>query len=167
MTIDNAKQLFVRMLSDLRQGAENSATIYHMLSEHAEHDEVKQALEARAFVSNKVLSTLDECFKMIHEQPTKPSGRLYDIFVEDFRKDLSEIQSPEARHLFIMTKAHQLNNLRIGEYAALIEVADMTGNYGLGVLLASCLADKVAFMERTRHLIRKVVEGRIEMRLAA
>jgi hypothetical protein len=38
---------------------------------------------------------------------------------------------------------------------ALIAMADLTGHYGVGVLLESCLADKLAFAERTRRLIRE------------
>jgi hypothetical protein len=49
---------------------------------------------------------------------------------------------------------------------ALIAAADMTGNYGVGVLLESCLADKLAFAERTRRVIRKVAEQRFAERAA-
>lgn len=160
MAIENAKDLFVTLLSNVRQGSENSTTIYKMLSQEADVPEIKEALEARAFVSTKVLNTIDECFKMIGESPTKPSGRLHDVFVEDFRKDLSEIRSPEAKRLFILAKANQLNHLRMGEYVILIEAADKMGHYGVGLLLASCLADKMAFTERTKQLIRTVIETR-------
>ena len=55
----------------------------------------------------------------------KPSGRLQDrVFLEDFRKELAEIESPVARHLFILAKANHLMHLRIAEYVALIETAD-------------------------------------------
>jgi len=94
---------------------------------------------------------------LIGEKPVKFTGRLHDIIVEDFRKDLAEIQSPVVRHLFILAKAKQLIHLRVGEYIALIEMADMTGHFGVGVLLESCLADKLAFAERTRRLIRHIV----------
>ena len=40
---------------------------------------------------------------------------------------------------------------------ALIAVADTLGHPGVGVLLESCLADKLAFMERTRSLIREQI----------
>jgi hypothetical protein len=40
-----------------------------MMSEEVENTDVKEALQARAFVSNKMLSTIDECFKMIGERP--------------------------------------------------------------------------------------------------
>jgi len=33
----------------------------------------------------------------------------------------------------------------------------VTGHFGVGVLLESCLADKLAFAERTRRLIRHIV----------
>lgn len=163
MAIRDQKELFVRMLSDVRQGAEQSAKIYQEMSQQADRPEVKEALEARAFVSNKVLSTLDECFKIIGQQPTQTSGRMRDVFVEDFRKELGEIQSPEAKLLFILAKAHHLNQMRVGEYVVLIEAADMTGHFGIGLLLSTCLADKLAFVERTRKLIRNVVEGKWAM----
>jgi hypothetical protein len=66
-----------------------------------------------------------------------------------------------------LAKANHLIHLRIGEYVAMIAMADMTGHYGVGVLLESCLADKLAFVERTRRLIRNLIEGKVAARLAA
>jgi len=43
---------------------------------------------------------------------------------------------------------------------------DVTGHYGVGVLLESCLADKLAFVERTRRMIRKVVEAKVAKKIA-
>ena len=126
--------------------------------------DIKEALEARVFVSDKILDTLDECFKRIGEKPVKVSGRLHDVLVEEFRKELAEIQSLEAKHLFILAKANHLIHLRIGEYVALIAAADVTGHYALGVLLESCLANKLAFVERTRRLIREKL--RLELAFA-
>lgn len=164
MRINNQKEFFVRLLSNVRQGAEHSATIYNMMSQAVDKPEIKEVLEARAFVSNKVVNTLDECFKVLDEHPVTPSGRLHDIFVEEFRNDLNEIDSPEVKTLYVLNKANQLNHLRMGEYIVLIEAADKMGHYGVGLMLASCLADKMAFVERTRRLIRSVIEGRIEAR---
>jgi hypothetical protein len=42
----------------------------------------------------------------------------------------------------------------------------MTGHYGVGVLLESCLADTLAFVERTRRLIRNVIETKVAERVA-
>ena len=67
----------------------------------------------------------------------KTSGRLQDVFMEDFRKELGEIQHPLAKRLFVLAKAQHLIHLRIGEYTALIAAADMTGNYEVGLLLES------------------------------
>ena len=92
----------------------------------AEDPQVKEALEARAFVSQSVLAKIDQCFKLIGEKPVQLSGRLQEIFLEDFRKELNEIQSPAAK----------------------------------------LLAGKLAFVERTRRLIRTVVEIRVAERKA-
>jgi ferritin-like metal-binding protein YciE len=118
-------------------------------------------------ISDQILAKLDQCFKLIGEQPVKLTGRLHDVFVEDFRKELAEIQSPRARHLFILAKALHLIHFRIAEYVALTAAADVTGHYGVGVLLESCLADKLAFVERTRRLIRKIVEAKVAERANA
>ena len=159
MQIKNPKELYISMLSGLRQGAERTTNFFQELSKVAQDPDIKEALEARVFVSDKILNTLDECFKLIGEKPVKVGGRLYDNFVEEFRKDLSEIQSPEGKRLFILARANALIHLRIGEYVALIAAADVTGHYGVGVLLESCLADKLAFVERTRRLIQTQMSG--------
>jgi ferritin-like metal-binding protein YciE len=152
----------------LRQGTERTTKIFQELSQVAQNPDVKEALEARVFVSQRILlEKLDQCFKLNGEKPVQLSGRLQEVFAEDFRRELSEIESPIPRHLYILAKANHLIHLRIGEYVALVAAADMTGHYGVGVLLESCLADKLAFVERTRRLIKNLIEGRVAARLAA
>jgi ferritin-like metal-binding protein YciE len=167
MSTRDPKEVFVLMLSHVRQGTERGTTIFKELAEAAQNEEIKEALQARAFVSAKTLEKLDEAFRLIGEQPVKLTGRLQDVFVEDFRKELAEIQSPEAKRLFILAKASHLIHMRIGEYVALVAAADLSGNYGVGVLLESCLGDTLAFVERTKRLIRNVVERRIAAAAAA
>ncbi len=167
MAVNNPKEMFVRMLSDLRQSTEQGTKVLQELSQMAENPEVKEALEARVFVAEKTHATLDQCFKLIGEKPVKTAGRLHEIFVEDFRRELAEIQNPVARHMFILAKVSHLIHFRIAEYMTLIAAADLTGHYAVGVLLESCLADRLAFVERTKRLIRNVIEARVAERLAA
>ena len=154
------KETFLILLSHVRDATEKGTKIYDELSQVAQDPEIKEALEARAFVAQGVLGKLDQCFRIIGEQPVKLSGRLQEVF----RKELNEIQSPVARRLFVLAKLVHLTHLRIGEYMALVAAADASGHYGVGVLLESCLADKLAFVERTRRLIRQVVEVRVAER---
>ena len=167
MPIKTPKEMFVQMLSDLRQGTERTTKIFQEIGESAQTPEVKEALEARVFISEKILAQIDQCFKLIGEKPVKMTGRLHDVFLEDFRRELTEIQNPVARHLFVLAKVNHLIHFRIAEYMALIAAADLTGHYAVGVLLESCLADKLAFVERTRRLIRNLVEAKLVERVAA
>jgi ferritin-like metal-binding protein YciE len=167
MPVKNPKELFVLMLSDLRQGTERTTRVFHELSEVVQDPDVKEALEARVFVSRKVLDTLDQCFKLMGEQPLKLNGRLYEVFAEDFRRELAEIQNPTVRHLFILAKASHLIHFHISEYRALIAAADLSGHYGVGVLLESCLADKLAFVERTRRLIQNIAASKVAEKITA
>jgi len=161
MPVKNPKELFVMLLSNVKEGNEHTTKIMQEIIPMVKDNDIKEALEARVFISNKINDTLDQCFKVIGEKPVKLPGRLAEVFMEDFRKELNEIQSPEARHLFILAKISHLIHLRIGEYVALIAAADVTGHFAAGVLLESCLADKLAFVERTRHLIRERVKSRV------
>jgi ferritin-like metal-binding protein YciE len=167
MPVNNAKELFVKMLSDVRQRTEKTTKIYEELSELAQDPNIKEALQSRAFLQGKDLTSLDRCFELIGEKPVPLSERLHDVFVEDFRRELAEIQAPAAKALFIVIKANHLMHLRIAEYVALIAMADVSGHLGVGVLLESCLADKLAFVERTRRLIRHAIETKHEIKLAA
>ncbi len=167
MPIKDPKEVFLTLLSDARHNTERSARVFQEFSKAAENPDVKEALEARSFVAQKNLETLDKVFEIIDEDPVKTSGRLHDVFIEDFKRELTEIQSPAARHVFVLAKATHLAHLRVAEYVALIAAADVTGHFGVGVLLESVLADKLAFLERTRRLIRHIIEGRVAERLVA
>ena len=161
MPLTTPKDLFVVMLSDLRHGAERSHQIYEELGKAAQEPEIKEALNAREFISSQILSKLDECFRLIGGKPVPRNQPLYDAFVEDFRRELKEIQSPLVRKILVLSKASRLMHLRVGEYVALIAAADMLDHPAVGVLLESCLADKMAFAERTKRLIREHVREKV------
>ncbi len=161
MPVKDPKELFVWMLSDVRLGAERSGKLFQELSQIAQDAEIKEALDARVFIYDKILTTLDECFKVIGQKPVKTNGRMLDVYAEEVRREAAEIESKDGRRLFVLAKALRLMHLGIGEYEALIAAADLTGHYGVGVLLESCLADKLAFVERTRRLIRRRMEHKM------
>ncbi len=167
MAMTKPEEVFLLLLSHARQGAERSANIYQEVGQLAKDPEIEQALEARAFVSKQTLATLDECFRLIGQKPVKLTGRLEEIFAEDFRRELNEIQSPVARKLYILAKVAHLQNMRIGEYVALTAAADATGHYNIGMLLESCLADNIAFVERTRRFVRNAIITKVGERIAA
>ena len=167
MPVKDPKELFVTLLSDVRQNTERSAKIYQEISQAAQDPEIKEALESRAWISEKDLSAIDRCFELIGEKPVKLSGRLQEVFVEDFRRELAEIQNPMAKRLFVLAKATHLVHFRIAEYVALVAAADLTGHYAVGVLLESCLADKLAFVERTRRFLTNLVATKLVAKVAA
>ena len=164
MPVKDPKEVFVMMLSDLRRGAEHSTKLFQELSGIAQDNDVKEALNARVFVADSILKRLDECFRLIGAEPVKREGKLHEVLAEDVRREVAAIESPEAKRLFVLIKAAHLMHFRIGEYQALIAAADLTGHYGVGTLLETCLADKVALAERTRQLIRERVAHKLSAR---
>ena len=167
MPVKNPRELFVMLLSDVRQNTERSAKIIQEISQQAQDPDVKEALESRAWITEKDLSAIDQCFQMIGERPVQPSGRLEEVFVEDFRKEVTQIQNPVAKSVFLLSKVSRLSHLRVAEYEVLVEAADLSGHYAVGLLLESCLADKLVFIERTRRLIRGLVATKIAARVGA
>jgi ferritin-like metal-binding protein YciE len=167
MPVKNPKELFVKILSDVRQRTEKTTKIYEELVAATQDKNIKEALQSRAFLQDKILNSLDRCFDLIGEKPVALNGRLHEVFMEDFRRELAEIQGPAAKAIFVLVKASHLMHLRNAEYVALIAMADVSGHLGVGVLLESCLADELAFVERTRRLIRHAIESQHEIKLAA
>jgi ferritin-like metal-binding protein YciE len=166
MPVKTPRELFVTLLSEVWQNTERSTKIYQEISQAAQDPDIKEALESRAWITEKDLSAIDRCFELIWEQPVKLGGRLQEVFVDDFRRELAEIQNPNVKQLFILTKLSHLIHLQIAEYAGLVAAADVSGHYAVGDLLESCLADKLVFAERTRHLIRNLVITKIAARVA-
>lgn len=161
MPITSMNEIVVSLLSELRHGAERSQSIYQELGQASQNSQIKEALESRGMIASQVLSRLDECFKLLNEKPVKVNQRMRDVFIEDFRKELSEIQMPLARKVFVLAKASHLAHLEAAGYMALIEASDTLGHPGIAILLESCLADKLAFAQRTKRLIRQHIEQKV------
>jgi ferritin-like metal-binding protein YciE len=167
MPVNSPKDLFVKMLSDVRHRTDQATAIFKEMADVAQDPSIKEALQSRVFLQDKIIASLDRCFTLIGEKPVAGGGRLHDVFMEDFRRELNEIQAPAAKALFVLVKAAHLIHLRLAEFEVLIAMADVTGHFGVGVLLESCLADKLAFIERTRRLIRHTIETKHAIKLAA
>jgi ferritin-like metal-binding protein YciE len=167
MATKSPKEVFLLLLSEARQNTERATKVFQELNQHVDDPDIKEAIDARVFVSEKILSQLDQCFKLLGEKPVALNGRLQQVFVEDFRRELAEIQGPTARQMFILVKLSNLVHFRIAEYTALTAIADQTGHFGIGVLLESCLADALVFVERPRRLLRNLIESKVTGNLAA
>lgn len=161
MTINNPIDAFVMLLSNVRNTTERANKIYTELGEIAQDPEIKAALDARAFIEKGSLAKIDEAFKLIGKTPVELPGKLQEIFVEDFRREINEMKSPPLRRLYVLAKAINLAHFRMGEWVALVAAADLTGHYGVGVLLETCLAEDIAFAERTRRLLRNMAEAKL------
>ena len=101
------------------------------------------------------------------EKPVQLSGQIQEVLIDDFRKELSEIETPAAKAIFLLTKIARFNHARVAEYEGLVETADVSGHYAVGILLESCLADKLVFIERTRRLIKHLGAAKIAARVGA
>ena len=167
MTAKTPKEVFLILLSGARQGAEKAEKIYQEIGQLAQDPQVKEALDARSFISGKTLATLDECFRILGERPVKAVERVQETFLEDFRNQVAEVQSPVARRIFVLAKLNHLAHFRIAEYEALIAAADAAGHTGVALLLETCLSDKSTFVERIRQLVRERFEQKLSDRAAS
>ena len=167
MSVRNPKGLFVLMLSGLRQGTEQTSRVFQELGQAVQDPNIRELREAQRLVSHKIIGTLDQCFKAIGEKPVKTGEHLYEVFVQDLRKKLAEIDNSMVRKLFVLAQASRLIHLRIAEYQALIAAADTSGHYGMVVLLETCIAEKLILLERVRRLMRHFIEVKMVERIAA
>jgi len=158
MAYNNPKELFVKMLSDVRESESNLTTAFKELRETAEEQGAKDILDSLVFLQDKNLVTLDQCFKQIGAQPVKTDDKFINMFIESFRKEFTEIQSPVAKTLFVFAKLNHLINFRISEYMTLIAMSKRSDYRGVGLLLNNILAPRIEFLEYSRHKIKDYAE---------
>jgi ferritin-like metal-binding protein YciE len=72
--IENSYELFILLLSNVQQGTELTTQMFQDFSKITQNAEAKEALAARVFVSQRVVEKLDECFKVIGDEPVKLSA---------------------------------------------------------------------------------------------
>src|SRR5688500_4227061 len=116
MSVNSPQEMFVLLLSDVRRTTERSIDFYQEAGKIAEEPEIKEAIDARAFVAQKSLDKIDEAFRLINQKPVTLSGRTEEVFVEDFRRELAEIKSLVVKRIFVLSKLMHLTHWRIGEY---------------------------------------------------
>jgi ferritin-like metal-binding protein YciE len=167
MKANNRKEVVVALLSNLMEGRERASKFHQELRQYVQDPAIQEIIEAREFVAQKVHATIEECFRILGEKPVKTSNHLQEVFFEDFKREIGEIQAPEAKLLFVLAKLNHLTHLRIGELVALTAAADVTGHHAVGLLLETVLADKLALVERNRRFIRNWVEKKVEARMVA
>ena len=95
------------------------------------------------------------------------NGHLGGASLQNFRRELNEIQSPGARALYILATVSHLQNLRAEYFALTAAAANEAGDHSVCVLLKSCLSDHLDWVERTRGMIRNVLTERVAERPAA
>lgn len=167
MPIQNPKDLFIWMLSDVRRREERSGYIAQELLKQAEDPDVKEVLDSWMFMKDKTVSTIDHCFKLLNAQPVSTTGRIHEVFLEDFLKEINEIQNPQVKVLYFLSKLSQMMHLQIGEYQALTAMADISGHTGVGALVETCLASYLVFVDRARNRIANLIMTAAAMRRAA
>lgn len=74
MPISDPKDVFLLLLSQVREGADRASNSYDEISQVAIDPEIKEILEARAFVNAGILQRLDQCFKILGERPKPLPG---------------------------------------------------------------------------------------------
>ncbi len=162
MPVKEPKDLFVKILSDLRQHEYGLADTLNTLRENVQDQGIKEYFESLIYLSEKNVDTIDKCFKMINEKPVKTDDKLKELFLDDFKKEFNELESPLVKILYFTAKANHLMNVRAGEWMTLIEMSDISGNRGVSLLLGSVFSQKVAFVKKARRRLRAIIEDQIE-----
>jgi ferritin-like metal-binding protein YciE len=168
VAIQNAEDLFVTILSNLRSREDRKQQWLQAMGKEAQDPDVKQIIETRTFVQKEIVGNLDECFRQMGVQPMKPEpSQFKETWIEDFRKERDAIQAPGLKAIYTYHKLSELVDLHRSAYVALIAMADASGYYSVGALLETCLADKAAFIERNRRALRTMVERAVAGRVRA
>jgi hypothetical protein len=155
MQVNDSPTLFNLMLADLRQSTERSKQTFQELKQVVPDTDIRDAMQSGVLLADYILGKMDQCCEIADQQRPRVREGLDEAFVEDFRREVAQIHSPEARALFVLAKASQLIQLHMGIEPALVALADLAGHYHVGMLLDDCMEEKLAFAERNRRLIQE------------
>ena len=157
MAVTTPEDLFLNILSRMHQAEQRQARLAEELSQYAHNPMVKEALEVRAYLGKQEAANVEECFKLLSEQPrTITPTRFEEVLTEDFRRELDNIQSPVLKGLYALSTVRWIQDLHIGEYKTLIVMARLAEQWGVAGLLERNLANKLVFAERTDEIVREV-----------
>jgi ferritin-like metal-binding protein YciE len=156
MAIQSGEDLFLTILSRVHESEKRLLSAVQELSHMAEDKYVKDMLDVRAFLTQQEVSNIEECFRLMGKQPVPTDTRFHEVWLEDTRRELQEIQLPILKGLYIVTAIHRIQNYHIAQYAALITMSEYAGYDAVTTLLRRNMADKMEFIERTNEFIREV-----------
>ena len=159
MAVESPSSLFELLLGNALHNAARTARALEELGRQVEEKNIEDALMAQVFVLDSNAGLLGQCFRLLGGEQTEFGCQLPEVCMEEYRKELAEIESPTAKSLLVLAKTSTLTHLAIGEYTTLIAIAEMTGHCGVGVLLDSCRSQNKVFVERIKRLIEIIVEG--------
>jgi ferritin-like metal-binding protein YciE len=82
MATKSPKEVFLLLLSEARQNTERATKVFQEINQLVEDPDIREAIDARVFVSEKILSQIEQCFKLLGEEPVALNDRLQQVFVE-------------------------------------------------------------------------------------
>lgn len=157
MPVQTPEDLFLNLLSRMHLAEQRQARAAEELVQYAQNPLVKEAMEVRAYLGKQEAANIEECFKLLGEQPrTITPTRFEEVLVEDLRRELDSIQSPVLKAIYAISTIRWIQDFHIGEYKTLVVMARMAERWGVAALLERNLANKLVFAERTDEIVREV-----------
>jgi hypothetical protein len=95
MAIQMPEELFLNLLSRMHQAEQREPRFADGLSWFVQNSTIREALEVRAYLGKQEAANVEECFRLLGEQPrTITPIRFEEVLAEDTRRELDAIQSP-------------------------------------------------------------------------
>ena len=164
MAMNSAQDLIIHMMSDLMTSETRLEQFAEEASKAVQDQDAKDYFNARTQLRKDAVSNLEECFRLIGEQPVKVESRFRDVWSEDVRREMNAIQNPGLKAIYAIGTLRQIQDFHIGEYRVLRGVARVAGNYGVLALLDANLGMKLATNEETDELLRRIAVSAVQAR---
>lgn len=155
MPIQSAEELFIRLLSDTYASESRLLQGMEDLSKVVQDKNIQDVLNVRTYLTKQDVSNIEECFRLLGKEPVKSESRFREVWLEDLRREVTEIQPPALKAIYAIQALQQIQQFHIARYAVLTLMANLAGYMGVATLLEHTMADKMAFVERANDLIRE------------
>ncbi len=175
--VGDRKEVYLQKLADLRRGSELTAQLCGQICAVAHNPMTEEALIGRVFVFEKVCAILDECFRLLHEKPARPTANDRATYAEELSQKLEQLPKSLSRHHLILAYVNGLVQSRIAEYLDAVAASQLARSHvnrivtskllAVGMLLESCFAESFAAVERSRQRARASAKRRTTTSAAA
>ncbi len=156
MPVQSPRDLFVYGLSEMHSAEQSILQQLPQLEQVCQNPQVKQTLSNHITETQRQVSRLQECFRLLGVQPMSVTCHAVDCMQQDFQSFMQQNPSRDVIDLFCLGAAGKTEHYEIASYTGLIDKARAMGQSQVVSLLEDNLNEEQRMAQSVQQLHRQI-----------